>query len=300
MTWIDSARHDLLSQRSDEPGWGYRPGGEAFVEPTALAGLALLASTPDAGADRVVREAADWLAGIQRPDGALGLSVRVPTPRWATPYAILLWAALDDYQDERNRAAHWLLRFAGETWPADHTGVIAHDTSILGWPWVEGTHPWLEPTAVAVLALRRQGHQGHARIHQGIRMICDRALPGGAWNFGNRAMFGATYPPQLASTGFALLAINTDDATGKLIEGGCRYLRHTLPQVRAPRSLAWGLMGLDAWQQRPDEADRWLAESFDWVRRNRANPLDLAQLILAAHHRTLDLLGVSPNYAYTP
>ena len=134
MAWIDSAQDDLVRQRSSGPGWGYRPGGEAFVEPTALAGLALLRCRPDAAADRVVRQAADWLAEIQRPDGALGLSARVSTPRWSTPYAMLLWAALDDYQAERNRAARWLLGFVGQTFPRDADGVVAHDTTIPGWP----------------------------------------------------------------------------------------------------------------------------------------------------------------------
>ena len=291
MAWIDSARDDLISQKSVGPGWGYRAKGEALVEPTALAGLALLASRPDATANRLARQAADWLAEIQRPDGALGLSTRTATPRWGTPYAMLLWAALDDYQAERNQAAQWLLGFAGRTFPRDATGAVAHDSSIPGWPWVEGTHSWLEPTAMAVLALRREGCQEHARVRQGIRMICDRAIPGGAWNFGNRATFGAVHPPQSAPTGIALLALTADDVAGDLVERGCRYLRQTLPTLRAPRSLAWGLMGLDAWQQRPAEGNRWLAASFDWIRRNRANPLDLAQLILAAEHRTIALLG---------
>jgi hypothetical protein len=291
MTWIDSARDDLMGQQAGEHGWGYRPGCEPFVEPTALAALALLASAPDPRADRVVRRAADWLAEIQSPDGAVGLSARIPAPRWGTPYAILLWAALDGYQAERDQAVQWLLQSAGETWPADPCGVIAHDTSIPGWPWVEGTHSWVEPTAIALLALQRQGYGGHARTAQGIRMICDRALPGNAWNFGNRATFGSVYPPQLASTGFALLALISEECTGGLVQGGCQYLRRALPGVRAPRSLVWGLMGLDAWQQRPAQANQWLAESSAWVQRNRPNPLDLAQLILAAHHRSLDLLG---------
>ncbi len=295
MAWIDAARDDLVRRKSGGPGWGYRTQGEAFVEPTALAGLALLACTPDAAADRVVRKAAEWLAEIQSADGALGLSARIATPGWGTPWAMLFWAALDDYQPQRDKAAQRLVRTAGETWPAKASGPIAHDTSIPGWPWVEGTHSWLEPTAMAVLALRREGQGGHARVRQGIRMICDRALPGGAWNFGNPAMFGRTYPPQLAATGFALLALTGEDTAGELIEGGCRYLRRTLPHVRTPRSLAWGLIGLEAWQQRPAESDAWLEDSFAWIRRNRANPLDLAQLILAAHRRTIDLLGAAAS-----
>ncbi|MHC4179439.1 MAG: hypothetical protein ACYSWU_18155 [Planctomycetota bacterium] len=290
--WIDFAREALVRQRSDETGWGYHPGGRAFVEPTALAGLALLAAAPRPGSIRVAREAAEWLAGIQRPDGALPLAAGIPAPCWGTPYAILLWAALDDYEPQRRAAAQWLLGVAGKTDPPDPTGVVSHDTSIAGWPWVENTHSWLEPTAMAVLAMRRQRHEAHPRVGEGIRLIRDRSAPGGAWNFGNPRIFGTTVPPQPAPTGMALLALAAADVETGLIEGACRYLRNGLRRVRTPRSLAWGLMGLDAWQERPPEGDAWLAESFAEVAGRGSSPAELAQLMLAASGRTLGLLGV--------
>ena len=42
-----------------------------------------------------VQRSADWLASLQGRDGSLGVSEALPTPGWATPYGILLWAALD-------------------------------------------------------------------------------------------------------------------------------------------------------------------------------------------------------------
>ena len=290
--WIDLARDTLVRQRSEEAGWGYSPGGRAFVEPTALASLALLASAPDPLSERVAREAAEWLAGAQRPDGALGLAAGIPAPCWGTSYAVLLWSALESYGSQRREAAQWLLGVAGKTHPPDTTGVIAHDTSIAGWPWAESTQSWLEPTAMAVLAMRREGHEGHPRVGEGIRLICDRSAPGGAWNFGNPMIFGATVPPQPAPTGMALLALATTDVETGLIEGACRYLHNELRRVRTPRSLAWGLMGLDAWQERPPEGDAWLAESFAEVEGSGSSPAELAQLMLAASGQTLGLLGV--------
>lgn len=290
--WINPARNLLLRRRSRERAWGYRPESEAFVEPTALVGLALLASSPDALSDGLARDAADWLAAIQRPDGALGLSAGIPAPCWGTPYAILLWGALGDYETERKRAVAWLLQSAGETCPADPHGVLSHDTGIVGWPWVEETHSWLEPTAMALLALRREGYERHPRVREGLRLICDRAVPGGAWNFGNRTMFGAVVPPQPAPTGMALAVLAGTRDHGELIEGGCRYLHNTLPRVRAPRSLAWGLIGLDAWQRRPAAGDTWLAESFTRAEHTGANTADLAQLLLAASRPALGLLAV--------
>jgi hypothetical protein len=203
-----------------------------------------------------------------------------------------LWAALDDYRAERNRAVQWLLRSAGETWPCDRTGVISHDTRIPGWPWVEGTHAWLEPTALAVLALESQHVAGHARVRDGIRVICDRAIPTGAWNYGSGEIFGKPLRPQPAPTGIALLALAAGESREGLVDDGCRYLRAALPRVRAPRSLAWGLMGLEACGQRPAEADAWLAESFARVKQNNPTPLDVAQLLLAASGRAMEVLGV--------
>jgi len=290
--WIDSARDALFKQETGEGRWGYRPCGKAFVEPTALAGLALLASTPGDVSDPVAREAADWLAEIQRPDGSLGPSAQIPTPCWGTPYAILLWAALGEYGAQRRKAVHWLLGLAGETWSLDRTSVVGHDASIPGWPWVDGTHSWLEPTALAVLALRRERLESHPRVRDGLRIICDRAIPAGGWNYGNSEVFGKSLRPQPAPTGIALLALAATDAPDDLIGGACRYLRNTLPRIRAPRSLAWGVIGLEACQQRPARADAWLEESFSRVRRDRPSPVDVAQLLLAASRRTLEILGI--------
>jgi hypothetical protein len=145
---------------------------------------------------------------------------------------------------------------------------------------------------LAVLALRRERFEGHSRVRDGIRVIRDRAIPTGAWNYGNGEIFGTTLRPQPAPTGIALLALADGDSQDDLIGGGCRYLRATLPRVRTPRSLAWGLMGLEACGERPARANAWLAESYARVKRNDPTPRDLAQLVLAAGGRALDLLGI--------
>ena len=63
--WIAQTRSDLLAHRRAQAGWGYRPGGAIYVEPTVLAALALLASGPAAGpAAPAVSGAAAWLAEL--------------------------------------------------------------------------------------------------------------------------------------------------------------------------------------------------------------------------------------------
>ena len=103
-----SARSAAAALRHAEAGWGYRSGTSSGVEPSALAGLALLAAGPAAEA-APSRAAADWLQTIQQPDGALGVSESLPTPGWATAYALLLWQQLDSYHARRRAASAWLL-----------------------------------------------------------------------------------------------------------------------------------------------------------------------------------------------
>ena len=38
MAWVDHARSELGRLAADQPGWAYRPGGEASVEPTGTCG----------------------------------------------------------------------------------------------------------------------------------------------------------------------------------------------------------------------------------------------------------------------
>lgn len=290
--WIEPARRTLFQRRVNRAGWGYRDGGDVFVEPTVLASLALLATGDDRQPGSPAREAADWLARIQQPDGSLGPSAELKKPGWGTAYALLLWTALGTHHAQRKRAVDWLLGLAGTTLPIEKRGVAGHDTSIRGWPWVENTHAWLEPTALAVLALRREGLSSHPRTTEGVHLISNRAITNSGWNYGNVATFGTPLHPQPAPTGFALLALAGLDVDRNLVETGCRYLLDSVPQVRSPRSLSWGLLGLAACSRRPDPSDAWLAESFAQVGNGPETALDMAQLLLASSARTLGLLGI--------
>lgn len=293
--WIRTGRSLLLDQQTAHGGWPYRQGGTPMAEPTALGALALLATDPAASVEPAVREAADWLATIQQPDGSIGLSAEVANPGWSTPYALLLWSALESHAAECQRAVEWLLATSGlKPPPADPT-IIGHDATIPGWPWTRETCAWLEPTALAVVALGRQGLSRHPRVEEGIRMIGDRAMAAGGWNYGNPSIFGHALRPQPAPTGLALLALTAAEDAGHWVQDACRYLRATLPRVRSPRSLGWGLLGLAAWHERPASADAWLGESFVRLESGPATSLDLAQLLLAFSDRSVQFFDVRAN-----
>ncbi len=305
--WTNDLHDELLRLRQPGPGWGNRPGGAAYVEPTALAALALSASErPDAATEtrKAVAEAADWLCRLQQADGGLGLSPELPNPRWTTPLAILLWSAPGrdgDVRDRksrdcvsRDRAVKWLLAQRGTTWEPTRESPYGHDTRITGWAWVDATHSWLEPTATAVLALRRVGLAEHVRTRDGQRLIRDRAIRSGGWNYGNSAVFGADLRPQPAPTGMALLALTgVEDVDSPLVRLGCEYLEAILPSTRAPQSLCYGTLALTAWNRRPRDADDWLMAAHAGAARRSNSVSQLAYLLLASGTRSLELLGAA-------
>jgi hypothetical protein len=167
--------------------------------------------------------------------------------------------------------------------------VLGHDTTLVGWPWVDGTHSWVEPTALAILALRREGFGDHPRVREGLRLIEDRAVDTGGWNCGNRATFGRVLRPQPGPTGLALLALAHSATRSEVAERGIAYLREALPTVRAAESLGWGVLGLRAWGRPAVDAGRWLAESFERVVRRPDAAPRLALLLLAAGDHSLEL-----------
>ncbi len=296
--WTFRARAELLTLRDHAGAWGYRAGASACAEPTALAALALIASAegPLSASDLPPSTAAaEWLASIQRPDGSIGIKGAAASPGWMTPYAILVWNNLGRFQEERKRAGGWLLKLKGQTLDPreDPLKIAGHDTTIVGWPWVADTHSWLEPTCLAILALGREGYAAHPRVVEGLRLIRNRSLDGGGWNYGNKSVFGRALRAQPAPTGLALLTLAGIDAPGPMIANAARYLRETLPGVRASASLVWGLLGLRAWGVSIASADDWLAESFAKASGRPDAAPKLACLLLGASEASLGLFGRS-------
>ena len=293
---VKRLRSELLNLRRPGPVWGNRPDAPSYVEPTILAMLALAASSSnphDSETRRVLTDAAGWLAELQQSDGALGLAPGLPRPRWTTPLAVLAWAAAQRNGEAQKRALGWLLSHQGDTSAPAGSSSLGHNPRIPGWPWVEGTHSWLEPTAMAVLALRRAGLAENVRTIDGQRLIRDRAIRTGGWNYGNSTVFGADLRPQPGPTGLALLALaGSDDLEAPFIERSCTYLSHVLATTRAPQSLSFGILALTAWELRPPDADQWLVSATDAVLRRSDSVAERAYLLLAAAERSLELLGL--------
>jgi hypothetical protein len=309
MDWKSPARSYLLSLRAENSAWGYKPISAPYVEPTVLTALALVATDPEPAAAVTspwMSEVLDWLRAIQNPDGSFGPSTMLNRPTWPTPFVLLLFAARDrlanqrDFARECHASAAYLLATEGKK--IDNFGeALGHDGMIPGWPWVEGTHSWVEPTSVAVLALGLYGSGRTDRAAEGRRLLRDRSLPHGGWNYGNTVVLGSELRPQPGPTGWALLGLAGDDPASKPVWLGLKYLEGVVPKMRAAPSLAVGLLALSLWGRRPPQADEWLAEAAPAARARSDAVFQLAHLLLAsAPQATLALLGLKPVAVPSP
>jgi hypothetical protein len=297
--WVEKACSELLRLRNRSGVWGYRTGRAPSVEATALACLGLISCRAAAASTGRILDAthrgANWLAGMQGLDGCLGVSPSLPRPGWTTPFAILLWSALETHSNARRRATTWLLDQKGRPLPAEDLpqSILGHDPRLVGWSWIEGTHSWVEPTALAILALSREGLQDHPRVAEGRLVIMDRALPHGGWNYGNKVVFKHELRPQPGPTGLALLALTTrtDTFRPRAVDPAIAYLRQTLSNVRAPISLGWGVLGLRAWDASPPETETWLSRSSASLADRRDAAAGLGLLLLAGSENAPALMG---------
>lgn len=281
MSWQTSLIQRLASNVTPSGAWGYHPGTAGYSEPTALACLALNAHDRQT---TIATQALSWLAAIQRVDGAVPLCASMPSPCWPTPVALLAWLGAHDscgsaFETACAQSAGWLARTEGRP-IAQNPRFFGHDTTLVGWPWIEGTHSWIEPTALAILALDAAGQANHDRVREGLQVIEDRALEAGGWNYGNTRVLDSTLRPFCLTTGLALMAL-AGRRTHVDIDKAIAFLKRELPTVRSPISLSWGLLGLIAWDQRPNDADEWLQEAADRSIQQSPNPHHDALLLLA-------------------
>ncbi len=269
-----------VASRRAEPSGGFaqRAGGTPRPDATAWALLALR----EAGESQaVLANAGRFLSGLQLADGRVLFSTEERSSWWPTSLALLAFRAVAGFEGEAERAAAFLLQKSGAHFKKKSDSPTGHDTEIRGWPWIEETHSWVEPTALAVIALRASGRAGHARVGEAVRMLMDRQLPGGGWNYGNTTVFGQELLPMPDATGLALAALSgmtNKEAVAKSLA----YAQTRAPGIDAPFSLFWLTCGLSAWGSPvPDLAGRIRECLMLQERRGAYTTTLLAMLLLA-------------------
>jgi hypothetical protein len=63
------------------------------------------------------------------------------------------------------------------------------------------------------------------------------------------------------TTGVALSAL-AGRVPRKTVEGSLAYLTSQVEHLRTPFSLGWSLLGLGAWDERPNRAQEWIFQSL--------------------------------------
>lgn len=263
VSWTQTA----IDQLSEFQTWNYPNGRTSFTEPAAFSALALL----QAGRIDEAKHTVDWIASIQQQDGRIGVSEVHTTPAWTTSLAILAWQRFQQatqtnrFADPLRRALNWAGNAKGSTIDPKKATSIGHDTTLVGWPWVIGTHSWIEPTAFFVMAFHATERTGHARTRDAVRLLIDRQLPSGGCNYGNTLVLGNVLKPHPQPSGISLMALapfvhqvdSTEteiplDRKSKLaIKQSANYLRSQIDQPLGTASRCFVTLGLAAQTQQP-------------------------------------------------
>ena len=235
-----------------------------------------------------------WLARIQAADGSVGVSADQQTPRWPTSLAVLAWTAYERhirentlpqikesprFSDHVDRAVKLILSIEGEK--SKSQGVVGHDPMLVGWPWVDGTHSWIEPTALHVLALKATGHGEHTRVAQARELLINRILPDGGCNYGNTFVFDQQLLPHIQPTGLALLALGGQEDSVGPIDKTIEWLQTILSARTTTASLCFGLCGLSAHGVFPRSSTDWIRAAYHRTMARDRSPYKMALLALA-------------------
>ncbi|HLJ47402.1 MAG TPA: prenyltransferase/squalene oxidase repeat-containing protein [Bryobacteraceae bacterium] len=262
--YLDRRRAALRRTQNPDGGWGYFPGKTSWLEPTAYAMLAL-------DGDPAAREAADraWklVQSWQLPDGSWRAGATVEDGTWVTALAVTLCSVRRDYGTQFEKGASYLLGTCGaENRPlvrflrALGLGDKEVDTSHPGWPWRDGNSSWLEPTAHALVALKKSAAQVRSpvlktRVGEAEQMVLVRRCRDGGWNYGVRSALHVDLPSYPETTALGLLALQGTTAP---IEESIALGRHLWLRPKSPLAHAWLTIALRTWGDAlpaPDEAE---------------------------------------------
>ena len=284
---VQKATESITARFIPNLGFSQREQGHFNPDATAWASLAL--SDNENYAD-MINDAKNRIVSEQFSDGRILSQKGAENSFWTTYTVILCWKKNGGLENEISKAVHFILSTSGEHWEKRENSIIAHNPNLKGWPWSAGTHSWIEPTAMAILALKSCGYARHPRVSEAVRMILDRQLPGGGWNYGNTAVFGKTLRPEPETTGHALAAV------AGLVERtevalSIDYLNRRIKNIRTPFALSWTIFGLTSWFERPKNYKNLILQSLKLQDRYGDYDTSLLSKLVVAYKANGDLLN---------
>jgi squalene-hopene cyclase-like protein len=257
----------LQNTQNADGGWGAVPTRQSNTEATALALLALI-SYPEAKATHIER-GLQWLIDLQNSDGSWPMHRSPSHGSWPTALATLALASFDGQRARALTGTRWLLAHRGRSlgrWATlayrmvPQRMAIQLDPNLIGWSWTRHGFSWVEPTAYALIALKRLtadiGGAADEHIREAERLLYDRMCTGGGWNHGNSNAYGVAIPPYPETTALALIALQDREADASN-RASLQRLVDMLAEGESGLSLSWAtlclsLQGQDVavWQQR--------------------------------------------------
>jgi hypothetical protein len=194
---------DLVGGRHADGGWPYYRGKASRLEPTAWAVLALAKDS----------SAADPVSALVRWPHDRGLLIEHAggIPNYTFHALALLALAHAGVEHQAGTAA--LLAALGRVRgiPVEGSFGKRQDNTLLGWSWIAESFSWAEPTAWALLALKKLRKSGAQvdtdRIDQGERLMINRSCVSGGWNYGNADANGQDLRPYVPTTAVGVLAM---------------------------------------------------------------------------------------------
>jgi hypothetical protein len=272
----------LLQFRNPDGGMPYAPGMPSFSEATLLTILAFIAAEETSQAQTLV----EWALKNTNENGSIGLNREFPDEGlWNTPLLAIAAHHLR-LMDERDSAIDFILGFRsiGRSQSPDND----LDARLVGWPWVANTFGWVEPTSWALIALKFAGKADHPRAIEGRRLLKDRSLPRGGWNYGNKKVFNNTLMPFEETTALALLALDEDDSdiAGRSLD----LLETSLDQLHSLSSKALACLCLDRFGREMKEIQSAIEAMLANI---DGNAMNLA-------HFAMGVIALAPRKVLTP
>lgn len=242
--YLEVRLNALRNTQNQDGGWGYFPGKQSWLEPTVYAALALAGEPAAARGWTLVKS---W----QRSDGSFRPSAEVQLSSWGTSLFVTLAASRGELGEPVERAVGWLLGVSGveSRWVnrfAARMGWLdaERDLSLQGWPWKPDTSSWVEPTAHAIVALKKVHGKTQAPVTERLRMgqaqLLDVRCRDAGWNYGSRAALKVDLPSYPETTGLALIGLQGQAGLEKSLELGSRWLSDAI----SPLGRAWLTLAL--------------------------------------------------------
>jgi hypothetical protein len=248
----------LRGAQNEDGGWGFQHGSQSRVEPTAWALLALLESASDDAADDATARGLKCLLKAQLTEGSWPAVAGQDKGCWVTSLACLALLSEAQFRESLGRGIRWLsderpgeagrwFRLLRRLRGVRHT--VAQNDFYYGWSWTSGTASWVEPTALALIAMRDSPPellpaQVQRRIQLAEAMLYDRMSPGGGWNCGNPLVYGVPGEPQVCQTSWALLALR-DHSDRPEVQKSLAWLETNWGRIESPSTLALACIALD-------------------------------------------------------